>query len=256
MGIKGLFQFLKRFEQRVNLKTFMSGKSVGIDIFWYLHKSKGDLWVIKDYLLPIINEAKEVHCVFDGAPSLEKKALLEENAKRRRELYISIEQIEKELQNPFNNLSCFTKYYLKNHVKQLRNQLWSPNGEFIKTVRNWLEEKGCIIYRAPEEADTILAELEKEGIISTVFTNDSDLLVLGCKEVVRHISPNIIAVYSVKHIKDAIQFTQKMWGDFMVLCQIMKTKDIILAYSLISVYKDIEYGLQKYYINCGDDLVL
>lgn len=258
MGIKGLFQFLKRFEQRVDLKTFVSGKSVGIDIFWYLHKSKGDLWVIKDYLLPLITVANEVHCVFDGAPSLDKKLILEENAKRRKELYITIEQIEQELQNPFNHLSSFTKYYLKNHVKQLRNQIWHPNGEFINNVRNWLEEKGCIIYRAPEEADTLLADLEKRGIISAVFTNDSDLLVLGCKEVVRHISPNIIAVYSVKHIQDAIQFTQKMWSDFMVLCQTMKTKDIVLAYSLISVYKDLDYGLQKYYINNrdSDDLIL
>lgn len=255
MGVKGLFQFLKRFEKRVNIQKFVTGKLVGIDIFWYLHKSKGDIWIIKDYLTPIINAADKVYCVFDGAPSLEKKEFIEENAKKRREVYISIEQIEQELHNPFNHLSNSAKYHLKNHVDQLRKQVWTPTAEFIYSVRKWLEEKGCVIYKAKEEADNLLAELEHQGVISTVFTNDSDLLVLGCKEVVRHISPSIVGIYSVKYIQDSLEFTPKMWSDFMALCQTMKMKDIILAYSLISVYKDLEYGLQKYYINCGHDLV-
>jgi 5'-3' exonuclease len=256
MGVKGLFQFLKRFERKVSPQGYLSGKSVGIDIFWYIHRSKGDLWFIKDYLTPIISTAAEVHCVFDGKPSPEKKQILEESAKRRYELYVTIEQIELELQNPFNHLPSFSRYHLQRHVKQLRSQVWTPSADFIEVVRTWLQEKGCIIYKAEEEADTLLAELEQQGVISSVFTNDSDLLVLGCKEVVRHISPQICGVYSVSHIQNAFQFTPKMWQDFMALCQTMKMKDIVLAYSLISVYKDLEYGLQKYYINYEDDLVV
>jgi hypothetical protein len=256
MGIKGLFQFLKRFEKRVSPQTALLDKSVGIDIFWYIHRSKGDLWAIKDYLSPVIACSSEVHCVFDGKPSVEKKTMLEEGSKRRHELYTTAEQIEQELQNPFNRLSSFARYHLKNHVKQLRLQAWSPSADFIQTVRDWLEEKGCITYKAEEEADTLLAELEQHGVISTVLTNDSDLLVLGCKEVVRHISPQLCSVYSVASIQKEIQFTSKMWQDFMVLCQTMKMKDIVLAYSLISVYKDLDYGLQKYYINYEDDLVV
>jgi 5'-3' exonuclease len=256
MGIKGLFQFLKRFERKVSPQLYLPGKSVGVDIFWYIHRSKGDLWFIKDHLIPIISTAAEVHCVFDGKPSQEKMALLEENSKRRYELYNTIEQIELELHNPFNHLSSYAKYHLHRHVKQLRSQVWIPSADFIQIVRTWLQEKGCIIYKAEEEADTLLADLEHQGVISAVFTNDSDLLVLGCKDVVRHISPQLCAVYSVSHIQQAIQFTPKMWHDFMALCQTMKMKDIILAYSLISVYKDLDYGLQKYYINYDDDLVV
>lgn len=256
MGIKGLFQFLKRFERKVSPQSFLPGKSVGIDIFWYIHKSKGDLWFIKDYLTPIISTAAEVHCVFDGKPSQEKLALLEENAKRRYGLYNTIEQIELELHNPFNHLSSYAKYHLHCYVKQLRSQVWTPSADFIEVVKTWLQEKGCIIYKAEEEADTLLADLEHQRIISTVFTNDSDLLVLGCKEVVRHDSPQLCAVYSVPCIQKEIQFTTKMWQDFMALCKTMKMKDIVLAYSLISVYKDLDYGLQKYYINYADDLIV
>jgi len=41
----------------------------------------------------------------------------------------------------------------------------------------------------------------------------------------------------------------------MLLCKYMSEKDITLAYSLISVYKDLEYGLQKHYIYSHDDLL-
>lgn len=36
---------------------------------------------------------------------------------------------------------------------------------------------------APYEADAQLAYLEKEGIVDLVITEDSDLLVFGCKRV-------------------------------------------------------------------------
>ena len=39
----------------------------------------------------------------------------------------------------------------------------------------------CIV--APYEADAQLAYLEKEGIVDLVITEDSDLLVFGCKRV-------------------------------------------------------------------------
>jgi hypothetical protein len=69
MGVKGLFQFLKRFEKDVNIPQFISGKSVGVDIFWFLHQSKGDMFQLQNNLLPIIKHAQQVHGVFDGAPT-------------------------------------------------------------------------------------------------------------------------------------------------------------------------------------------
>ncbi len=39
----------------------------------------------------------------------------------------------------------------------------------------------CIV--APYEADAQLAYLQKEGIVDLVITEDSDLLVFGCKQV-------------------------------------------------------------------------
>jgi hypothetical protein len=35
----------------------------------------------------------------------------------------------------------------------------------------------------------------------------------------------------------------------------MKDKDVVLAYSLISVYKELEYVLQRYYTLYKDELI-
>lgn len=256
MGVKGLFQFLKRFEKTVNIPQFVSGKSVGIDIFWFLHQSKGDMFSLQNSLLPIIKHAQKVHCVFDGAPSLEKRKLLEQQAISRKEILQSIQQIEKFLNYPFNRLSGEDRRFINSYLNQLKRQAWQPPPEYVDYVKNWLYNKGCEIHQAPEEADTLLIDLEENAIISIIVTNDSDLLVLGSSTVLRPVSPLRGAVFEREYIRDILGFTVGQWNDFMYLCKHMKDNDIILAFSLISVYKDLETVLQKYYTLYNDELIL
>ena len=255
MGVKGLFQFLKRFEKQVYVPQFISGRHIGIDIFWFLHQSKGDMFSFQNYLLPLIKNAAKVYCVFDGAPSPEKKAELEELTKKRQELLYSIEQIEKFLKYPFNRISGEDRYCINSYLNQLRRQVWQPSPEYIFSIKKWLSDKGCEIYQAPNEADNILIELEQQGYINTIITNDSDLLVLGSSNVLRLYSPMKGGLFDKERIYGILGFTAAQWNDFMYLCKNMKENDIILAYSLISVYKDLEYVLQKYDTLHNDNLL-
>lgn len=256
MGVKGLFHFLKRFEKNVYIPQFINGKTVGIDIFWFLHQSKGDMFSFQNYLLPIVKHAEKVYCVFDGAAPEYKKELLQEQNKKRNELLDSIQQIEKFIKYPFNRLSGEDRRCINEYLNQLKRQVWQPHPEFIYSVKSWLSSKGCEIYQAPHEADNILIELEKNGKVDTIISNDSDLLILGSSIVLRLLSPLRGAVFDREYICDILGFTAQQWNDFMYLCQNMKEKDIVLAYSLISVYKDLEYVLQKYEVLYKDQLIL
>jgi 5'-3' exonuclease len=247
MGVKGLFQFLKRFGLDIHIPSYISGKSVGIDIFWYLHQSKGDMFSFQNNLLPILNHSKKVYCVFDGTPSIEKRKTLEEHHKKRNEILQSIQQIEKFLKYPFNCISGPDRHYIKSYLNQLNRQIWQPSPEYIYYAKKWLSSKGCEIYQAPQEADEILVELEKKGHINLIITNDSDLLILGSNTILRPHTPIKGVIFDKESILSILGFTESQWNDFMYLCQNMKDKDILLAYSLISVYKDLEYVLQKYY---------
>lgn len=255
MGVKGLFQFLKRFEREVSITHYVASKSVGIDIFWFLHKSKGDFAKFQSFLIPIIKHAKEVHCVFDGRPSQEKRRILEEQAKKRTEIIKSIAEIEAFLKYPFHRMSREDKNIIETHLNQLKRQAWKIHPEYIQQVKEWLLNHKCHIYQAYGEADNLLAELEKTDIINLIITNDSDLLTLGANIIVR---PNTImtaTVFESSQIQENIGFTLQQWNDFMYLCSHMKNTDVILAYSLISVYKDLEYIDQKYYALNQDYLI-
>jgi len=255
MGVKGLFQFLKRYEKDIYIPQYVFRKSVGIDIFWFLHKSKGDIFSLESALLPILNNAREVHCVFDGSPPEYKKCQLKEQAQKRKELYYTIEQLENALKYPFNHLTTADKRFIKMYINQLRRQAWIPPPEYVDYVKSWLVSKGCHIYQAVNEADDILIGLEKNGMIDIIITNDSDLLVLGSNMVLRQVSPMRGTLFSKEYISDILGFTAQQWRDFMYLCKNMKDKDVLLAYSLISVYKDLDIVFEKYYNQHKENLI-
>jgi 5'-3' exonuclease len=249
MGVKGLFQFLKRFEKDVNIPQFVSGKSVGIDIFWFLHQSKGDMFHLQNNLLQIITHSEKVICVFDGSPSKEKKEYLCTLVEKRQQLRDSIDAIEKFLKYPFNRLTTVDKGVLIEYVNQLKRQAWQPPIEYIDYVKNWLTNKKCEIHQAFGEADEYLVNLQQKGRIDTIITNDSDLLVLGATNVIRLYNPFRGGLYECAHLCKSLDFTEQQWSDFMYLCRNMKDNDVQFAYSLISVYKDLDYIFQKYNLN-------
>lgn len=246
MGVKGLFQFLRRFEQHSSIQEAVSGQSVGIDIFWFIHQSKGDMFALQGYLLPIIRYAHAVHCVFDGVPSPERLQYLKEQARKRHELITSIAHIEAFLKYPFHHLTHADRQCIYEYLYQLKQQAWQPSPDFVFSVKSWLETKGCHIHQAPNEADYLLIQLETDGVINAIITNDSDMLLLGSNRVIRLYGSRRAAIFDKQHICSVLNYTDAMWHDFMYICKYMKSPDILLAHSLISVYKDLEYVLQKY----------
>lgn len=255
MGIKGLFQFLKRFEQEVDTTKYVSGLSIGIDMFWFLHRSKGDMFYLQNFLLPIIKSSGKVYCVFDGKPSPEKRELLEKQSIKRKETLQSIDQIEKFLKYPFNHLTGADRHYIHNYIMELKRQAWQPPSEYVDYVKSWLSGKDCEIYQADGEADDLLIDLEKSGEISLIITNDSDLLALGSERILRPVSPLKATVFDKDYLCANLGFTAEQWCDFMYLCKNMQNTDVLLAYSFIRVYKDLDYILQKYNLLYNQELV-
>ena len=107
-------------------------------------------------------------------------------------------------------------------------------------------KKKCKLYDAPSEADYFLIDLEKEGIIDTIITNDSDLLVLGSSNIIRPMTPIKGTLYNKKSICKNMEFTAQQWDTFMYLCKNMRKKDVVLAFSFVSVYKELEIVLDRY----------
>jgi hypothetical protein len=242
MGIKGLFPFLKRWEQPIKIQDIARGKSVGLDIFWFLHRSKGDLSIVVEDLIPVLEVAKTVHAVFDGPLSLERK--LKRRAKREQEE--ADHRMMELIEGCDAPLSDEAKKHLEQYVAQMRRKLWKPSWEYMDQVREWLTSYHVIFHTAEEEADDLLIELEKEGIIDVILSNDSDLIAMGARSLVRPYGPLDGGWLYDSYIKEKLGCTVDQWTDFLYLCRHMKEPDVLLAYSLIRVYQTADYALQRY----------
>jgi hypothetical protein len=244
MGIKGLFQFLKRFETEISISDAVKNRSVGIDLFWFLHYCKGDITILQQYLLPLLTHASEVHCVIDGAPSLKRKEELQEKDKKRQEILHTIQEIRGHTEN--STMEPADRLRLEMHLNQLIRQAWKPGFHFIMEVLSWLESKGCQIHRAEDEADDLLIQMEQEGQIEMIVTHDSDLLTMGSRSLLRLYDSERGGWFVRDELCAKVGCTLKQWDHFMYLCRHRKEPDLLLAYSLIRVYHNADEILERY----------
>jgi 5'-3' exonuclease len=234
MGIKGLFTFLKRWEQPVDTKEAIKNKSVGLDIFWFIHQSKGSMAELQASIAVFLQYALAVHAVLDGYHvTEERREVLEERRDKRHQ---TIEIIEEIMEAPI--MEARDQKILERHMTQLKRQIWKPSRAYIDQIKSWLIDQGVSVHEPIGEADQTLIVMENLGIIDLIVTNDSDLIALGAELV---LCSNRNVIFSKTHMRKQMGFTKECWKDFMYLCQKVEP---LIAYSMIRVYK--EHAVERY----------
>ncbi|KAI9464763.1 hypothetical protein F5148DRAFT_1209497 [Russula earlei] len=182
MGIQGLLPFLKSIQNQRHLSE-LAGQTLAVDGYVWLHRGT---YTCSTELATGRKTTKYVryamqrvrllryygirpYIVFDGGRLPAKRGTEEERSRRRTE-----------------NLACAKELTAKGKHSQAR-EFYSkcvdvtPEMAFqlIKALR--AEDVPYVV--APYEADAQLAYLERVGIVDGIITEDSDLLVFGCKNV-------------------------------------------------------------------------
>ena len=237
MGIKGLFTFLKRWEQPVDTKEAIKNKSVGLDIFWFIHQSKGNIAELQASISVFLQYALNVHAVLDGYHTTEeRREVLEERRDKRHQ---TIEIIEEIMEAPI--MEARDQKILERHMAQLKRQIWKPSRAYIDQIKSWLIDQKAIVHEPIGEADQTFIMMENLGIIDLIVTNDSDLIALGAELV---LCTSRAIVFSKTYMRKQMGFTNECWKDFMYLCQKMEP---LIAYSMIRVYK--EYAVERWEVS-------
>ncbi|KAF9953216.1 Rad2 nuclease [Mortierella alpina] len=183
MGIQGLLPLLKSIEKPVHLKDY-SGQTLAVDGYVWLHK--GAFACAQELCLGQATEkyvtyfmrkiemfkffGVKPYVVFDGG-YLPSKAVTEQDRLGRR---------EESKKQAMELLRCGKS---KLALEQFRKCV-DVTPEMAYTVIQALEAAQVDYVVAPYEADAQLAYLEKKGIVDAIVTEDSDLLVFGCKRVI------------------------------------------------------------------------
>ncbi|THD21755.1 hypothetical protein D915_007644 [Fasciola hepatica] len=183
MGITGLLPFLKKASCSVNIREF-SGYTAAVDVYCWLHKSSYacamDLalgnptdqyvrYVIKYLELLMSHKVKPI-LVFDGA-NLPSKSETEKKRRESKEAYRkkAAEHLlrgDREAAQECFQRSVFVTPQMANDVLVAARKMGVD----------------CIV--APYEADAQLAYLNRAGYADLIITEDSDLLLFGCKQVI------------------------------------------------------------------------
>ncbi|KAG8824015.1 Rad2 nuclease [Serendipita sp. 399] len=214
MGISGLLPLLKSIQQEKHLST-LAGKTLAIDGYVWLHKGAYGCAVelvtgkpttkYVEYSMHRIRLLRhygiEPYLVFDGGPLPAKQGTESDRRKKRDDALKKANQLASEGRHgEARELYVKCVDIAPQHVFQL-----------IKALK--AEAVSYIV--APYEADAQLAYLEKSGIVDGILTEDSDLLVFGCKNVYFKLDAT---TYMITHISRA-QFSQvkdinlSLWTD-------------------------------------------
>ncbi|KIM70538.1 hypothetical protein SCLCIDRAFT_12465 [Scleroderma citrinum Foug A] len=182
MGISGLLTVLKPIQVTRHLSDF-SGQTLAIDAYVWLHRGiytcATELATGKstkkyvDYGMQRIRLLRhhniQPYVVFDGGPLPAKQGTESGRKQRREENLAKAKALAAE-----GKQSQAREFYAKcvDVTPQMAYQ-------FIKALR----AEGIQYVVAPYEADAQMAYLERIGLVDGIITEDSDLLVFGCRNV-------------------------------------------------------------------------
>uniref|UniRef100_A0A915EZ03 Exonuclease 1 n=1 Tax=Echinococcus canadensis TaxID=519352 RepID=A0A915EZ03_9CEST len=176
MGVNGLLPFLKNCSRRVDIKDF-KGYTVAVDTYCWVHRASYSCAMdialgnpTSQYLKMVLDAGVRPILVFDGA-DLPAKAETEAKRRRSRKMY----------------RERAAQYLLEGKRKAAQEcfeRCVEVTAEMARAVMKAARKLGvdCII--APYESDAQLAYLVQSGYADLVITEDSDLLMFGCKQVI------------------------------------------------------------------------
>ncbi|KAF9485121.1 PIN domain-like protein [Pholiota conissans] len=196
MGINGLLPALRSIQKTRRFEDY-SGKTVAVDAYVWLHKGvygcATELALGKPthkYVMYAMERVRalrhyniEPYIVFDGGPLPAKKGT-EHERKQKRDEYLARGKAHHRQGRASEARDCFVKCVdvTPQMAFQLIKALQAENVKYVV---------------APYEADAQLAYLERTGIVDAILTEDSDLLVFGCKEVLFKLDINACTVVSI-----------------------------------------------------------
>ncbi|KAG8902008.1 Rad2 nuclease [Tulasnella sp. 403] len=142
----------------------------------------------------------EPYMVFDGGPLPAKRHTEIERAKRRAESRAQVEALMKK--------------GLHSQAEAILTKCVDVTPEMAYQVIKALKAENVAYVVAPYEADAQMAFLEQQGIVTGIITEDSDLLVFGCKNVIFKLdSGGDCVVISRKRFGEVRDTPLTGWGD-------------------------------------------
>jgi len=262
MGIHLLQTFLTSLRDKSVVELHLStlnGKKITVDISIYLYRFKEMGNLIENlYLMCSIFRYYNIHpiFIFDGKSLPIKHDVI---VKRREDK----QKAKKEFENLKVESHAYTGDSKKNaqmKLDNLRKKFISITKDDIYIAKALLDAYGMTYITARHEADELCGALSFENNIYACMTEDTDIMVYGCRRILRYFSliKHTVVLYDMKIIMNNLSITL---NDFQELCvcagndYIKTSRNLFYYYKLFNIYKKsskngfLEWLLKKRYLS-------
>lgn len=251
MGIRGLTSLIKKYvPNSVKIRPFGYFKNsiIAIDTSILLYKFKysnsGNNSHITGFLNKCLSYIKHGICpvfICDGKPPPEKNTVLLKRNKQRQKIGMRIKELEDS-----NNEDKL------HQIQKLNKQLVTVTKEHRTDTNELLECLGFCVINSPGEAETVCAFLQNNNTVDFTYSDDTDLLTLGCKKVLRSSANrlNSFVEIDLDNILEGLKLNMKEFIDLCILCgcdycSTIPKINYTVAYELITQHRDIETVLEN-----------
>ena len=269
MGIKRLNNFLNdkdvlKYHKNISdyIRSFKSDGyqcfntrnekfTIGIDLLLYAHKYKYSCDNIYDGFLNQIlhflsNRIIPVY-IIDGLAPDEKNDIIEYRMNKRIKIDIKIKYLENKLLNLDDDKENINEKEIINSelLKLSKNNIKIHSSE-IDNIINLFNIFNIPYIRAKNEADTLISDLYKRKVINACLSEDMDLLVFGCRKMIKF-KTNTVVEYDLDFILKKLELS---YEEFIELCILfgcdylkpllrMKPNDIYTKYKKVDNIIDL-----------------
>lgn len=223
MGIKNLNRFLidncnKKSIKKIHLKS-LANKTLVIDASIYLYKFMADSALLENmYLLISIFKHYSITpiFIFDGKPPPEKRDLLQKRKQDKRDAHEKYKELELTLTS---ELTREKREEILQELETLKRQFVRIKEEDVLEVKSLMDAYGVLYYNSKAEADQLCVYFVKEEKAWACLSDDMDMLLYGCKRVLRHISllNHTLIYYDFDLILNDLQMSEQNFREIMVI---------------------------------------
>lgn len=229
MGIRNLNRFIKdNASSGINIISFdkLRGKTVAVDISVYIYQFLSDNCLIENmYLMLAIFKKYNIIpiFIFDGKSPLEKSDLLQKKKEDKKTAEEECNKLQEKLENATNNRMNNSdiiqhKLLLKN-IETMKKKCIYMTKNVIEIIKKLIISFGYSYYNAPNEADEICALLCLQGKVWGCISEDTDMFVYGCPNIIRYFNPlnQTAHYYQLDNILTALNIPLKVLREICVL---------------------------------------
>jgi len=226
MGIKDLNRYISdRCSKRAICRKpllALRNKTIVIDTSIYMYKYASQNILLQGFqrMLNIFNNYRiNPVFIFDGKAPVEKRGLLRERSRLKKQAEKEYAKIEQSLMDVSCILSIDEKQGLEKQLDSLKAQMVRIKPEDIQSIKSLFDSNKIEYKDAPGEADHLCASMVYQNNAWACLSDDMDLFVYGCPRILRHLSLHnqTVLFYDFDRILDELKMDEKEFREITVI---------------------------------------